>query len=402
MKGHIRERSPGHWAIVIDSRDANGKRKRRWHSFRGTKRQAQVECARLISEMRGGGAVDPSRITVGQFLDRFERDWIVVHTSARSAERYRDALVHVRRELGERPLQKLRPADLAALYATLSRSGMAPNGVRMVHRVLHRALGQAKTWGVVRDNVTEVIKPPPAPDQEREILQPDRARELLEKLRGHPLYMLASLALATGARRNELLALRWQDVDLDAGRLRIETALEQTRGHGVRVKAPKTRKGRRTISLPAHTVANLRAHWRAQQEQRLALGIGKSPADSPVLATFDGRLPSPEAITKAWSRAIAAIGMPDAGLHSLRHTHVSMLLASGMDILTISRRIGHASVKVTLDTYGHLIHGTDDRAAQIMDAAFGNGSSPVADNGKKPEISRQGEQSPRTAASPSR
>jgi hypothetical protein len=99
MKGHIRERSPGHWAIVIDSRDANGKRKRRWHSFRGTKRQAQVECARLISEMRGGGAVDPSRITVGQFLDRFERDWIVVHTSARSAERYRDALVHVRREL---------------------------------------------------------------------------------------------------------------------------------------------------------------------------------------------------------------------------------------------------------------------------------------------------------------
>jgi integrase len=273
MKGHIRERSPGHWAIVIDVRDpATGKRKRRWHSFTGTKRQAQVECARLIAEMQGGGAVDPSRVTVGQFLDRFERDWVAVHTSARTAERYRYALAHVRRHLGALQLQKLRPANIAGLYATLSRSGLAPRSVNVVHIVLHRALGQAKTWGVVRDNVADVVKPPRAPDQEKDILQPDRARELLEKLHGHPLYMLAALALATGARRNELLALRWQDVDLDAGRLRIEIALEQTRAYGIRVKAPKTRKGRRTISLPAATVAVLRAHWRAQQEQRLALG----------------------------------------------------------------------------------------------------------------------------------
>jgi integrase len=125
-------------------------------------------------------------------------------------------------------------------------------------------------------------------------------------------------------------------------------------------------------------VEALRAHWRAQQEQRLALGIGRSPADSPVLATLDGKFMSPDGVTHAWIRHMDAIGMPDAGLHSLRHTHVSMLLASGMDILSISRRIGHASVKVTLDTYGHLIHGTDDRAAQIMDAAFG--SKMVADS----------------------
>jgi integrase len=379
MKGHIRERSPGHWAIILDARaPQTGKRKRRWHSFAGTKREAQVECARLISEAQGGGQVDPSRITVAEFLDRFERDWIAVHIGARSAERYRDALAHARRHLGEQQLQKVRPADIAAFYATLSRAGLAPRSVGLVHRVLHRALGQAKTWGVIRDNVAEVIKPPPAPDQEKQILQPDRARELLDALGGHPLYMLAALALATGARRNELLALRWQDIDLDAGRLRIETALEQTRAHGVRI----ARKGRRTISLPAATVTALRVHWRAQQEQRLALGMGKAPTDSPVLATFDGKPQSPGAITKAWARAVVEIGMQDAGLHSLRHTHVSMLLASGMDILTISRRIGHASVKVTLDTYGHLIHGTDDRAAQIMDAAFG--SKMVADSAKKP------------------
>jgi integrase len=371
MKGHIRERSPGHWAIVIDVRDPQtGKRRRRWHSFAGNKRQAQVECARLISEMESGAVVDPSRITVAEFLDRFERDWIAIHTGARTAERYRGALAHVRRELGNAQLQKVRPAEVAALYATLSRSGLAPRSVQMVHRVLHRALGQAKTWGVIRDNVTEVIKPPPAPDQEKEILQPDQARELLRRLDGHPLHTLAVLALHTGARRNELLALRWQDIDLDAGRLRIETALEQTRAYGIRVKAPKTRRGRRTIALPALALEVLRAHWRAQQEQRLALGMGKAPADSPVLATLEGKPQSPTAITNAWVRAVNAIGMPEAGLHSLRHTHASMLIAAGMDILTISRRLGHSTATVTLSVYGHLIGGTDDRAAQTMDAAF--------------------------------
>ena len=147
MKGHIRERSRGRWAIVLDVRDSQtGERKRRWHSFAGTKRQAQVECARLISEMQGGVAVDPSRITIAAFLDRFERDWVAVHVSAHSAGRYRGALGHVRRHLGDAQLQKVRPADVAGFYATLSRSGLAARTIRLVHCVLHRALAQAKTW----------------------------------------------------------------------------------------------------------------------------------------------------------------------------------------------------------------------------------------------------------------
>jgi hypothetical protein len=109
MKGHLRERSPGHWAIILDVSDATGKRRQRWHSFKGTKRQAQIECAWLISEMQGGGAVDPCRVTVAEFLDRFERDWVAVHVSAHSAGRYQGALGHVRRHLGEHLLQKVRP-----------------------------------------------------------------------------------------------------------------------------------------------------------------------------------------------------------------------------------------------------------------------------------------------------
>ena len=171
-------------------------------------------------------------------------------------------------------------------------------------------------------------------------------------------------------RRNELLALRWQDVDLDAARLRVELSLEQTKRHGLRFKAPKTRHGRRSVALPSTVVAELRAHWRSQQEQRMALGIGKAPADSQVLATFDGKPRSPNAVTKEWTVAMAKAGMPRVTLHSLRHTHASMLIASGMDILTISRRLGHASPTITLGVYGHLIGSTDDRAAAIMDAAL--------------------------------
>ena len=371
MKGHIRERSPGHWAIVIDVRDSQtGKRKRRWHSFAGTKRQAQLECARLITEIETGAAVDPTRITLSEFLDRFERDWVALHTTPASAQRYKLSLAYARRHLGDRRLQDIEPADLAAFYAALSRS-LAPRTVRHAHLVLHNALAHARIWKLIRDNPADLAKPPPIPKAKISVLQPDQARDLLDRLKGHPLFLIAALALASGMRRNEMLALRWRHIDLDAGRLTVEQALEQANGV-VRIKPPKTDAGCRTIALPPAMVAELRAHWAAQQEQRMAFGLGRSPAEGFVLAAIDGGPQRPDPISKAWGEAMDKIGLPQVTLHSLRHTHASMLIASGMDILTISRRLGHASPGITLNVYGHLVAGTDDRAAQIMDQAFGS------------------------------
>jgi integrase len=388
MRGPVRVRGNGHWYAVLDIHDpVTGARRRKWISLPDCKgrRQAQVRCAELIAELQSGTSIDPSKITVSEFLDRFDRDWASIHVSAYSRERYRFALDHVRRQLGERLLQKLRPADLAALYAALGRGGLASRTIRLIHTVLHRALGQAKSWDIIRNNPADLVKPPKMPDQETPMLQPDQAAALLERLREKPLYLLTSLALGTGMRRNEMLGLRWQDVDLDAGRLTIEQALEQTTAYGVRIKGPKNKHGRRTISLPAHLVAELRQHWREQQEQRLGMGLGKAPDSAPVFAAADGGHLRPSVLSKTWARVMAAIGMPRVTLHSLRHTHASMLIASGMDILTVSRRLGHSSPTITLAVYGHLIHGTDDRAAQIMEAAFGNGSNLVAGSGRKPE-----------------
>src|SRR5262249_58389125 len=194
-----------------------GRRKRRWHSFIGTKRQAQVRCAELVAELQSGASIDPNKVALRQFLDRFETDWIATHVSPHSRERYGYVLNHVRQHLGDKPLQKVRPADLAGFYATLAREGLAPRTIRLIHTVLHRALGQAKIWGVIRDNPADLAKPPKMPDQETSMLQPDQAAALLERLRGNPLHLLVSLALGTGMRRNEMFGLRWKDIDLDAG-----------------------------------------------------------------------------------------------------------------------------------------------------------------------------------------
>jgi integrase len=260
------------------------------------------------------------------------------------------------------------------MYASLAQGGLAAGTVRHIHTIVHKALKEAKVWGLIRNNPAESVKPPTAPEYERRILQPDQARALLDRLRvsDQRLYPLASLGLATGLRRNEMLALRWKDVDLAASKLTVERTLEQTVAYGIRVKAPKTKRGKRTIALPAHIVAELQAHWRAQQEARLAAGLGRIPADSLVLAGPDGKPQSPGAISKAWKGAMTAIGMPNITLHSLRHSHASVLIAGGTDILTVSRRLGHANPSITLSVYGHLIHGTDDKAAEIMEAAFGS------------------------------
>ena len=269
---------------------------------------------------------------------------------------------------------------MAELYAKLTRSGLHPRTVGHVHRVLHRALGHAVQWNVVTTNIADSVSPPPVQSEEVQSLRSDDVRVLLDKLqerRGRLLYTIALVLLGTGMRRGELLALRWrQDVDLDGGKLMVERSLEQTRQHGLRFKSPKTRHGRRSITLPPSIVAELHAHRAVQQELRLKLGQGRVPDDALVFANWDGNVRSPDALSKEWAACMKQIGMSQVTLHSLRHTHASQLIASGLDVLTISRRLGHGSPAITLGVYGHLFSNTDDRAAAIMEACLGG--NPVA------------------------
>jgi integrase len=186
---------------------------------------------------------------------------------------------------------------------------------------------------------------------------------------GHWLFPVAALALGTGMRRGEILALQWGDVDLDGATLRVDRSLEETKA-GLRAKAPKTKHGRRTISLPASTVDALRQHRRQQLELRLALGMGRESADTLVFSTPEGAALSPDNLSRDWRRTVRSKKLPTVMFHALRHSHASALIASGLDVLTISRRLGHGSPTVTLTVYGHLFDNTDAKAAAAMEAAL--------------------------------
>ncbi|MGA8422065.1 MAG: site-specific integrase [Pseudolabrys sp.] len=355
---------------------ATGKRKTRYVSFKGNKRDAELELARLVSEHKAGLSIDPSKVTVAEFLERWDRDHAALNCTPKTLERYRQIIKNqIKPNLGAVVIQKLRPAQLAELYSKLQTGGLAPCTVGHCHRLLHRALGHAATWGIIQANVAASVKPPRV-DQAEEIpiLEEDQIERVLRHLEGRTMRPIVAVALASGARRGELLALRLKDFKADAGTLRIERSLEQTKGR-LRFKSPKTKHGRRTITLPPAIVAELRAHLLRQQERRLALGLGRARPEDLLFARWDGGARSPHWLTQKFGQAMQALKIEKVTVHSLRHTHASQLIAAGMDVLTISRRLGHGSPTITL-YYGHLFRNTDGRAAEILEATFATSMRP--------------------------
>jgi integrase len=171
-------------------------------------------------------------------------------------------------------------------------------------------------------------------------------------------------------RLGEILALRWNRVDLDRKVIQVREALEHTKAHGIRFKPPKSKAGRRDITLPDALVEALRMHRRAQLELRLQLGAGRMPEDALLFADLDGNPPSPGSYSSAWADFAKAIDAPEVTFHALRHTHASALIDAGVDIVTISRRLGHAKPDITLRVYAHLFQKDDSKAAAAINAMF--------------------------------
>jgi integrase len=373
MKGHIVERSPGKWAIVLDRRDpATGKRKRKWHRFEGTKREAQVECARLISEMKGGTYLEPSKITLAEYLERW-LDHAKSKVSPRTYERYCEIVrKNIIPALGAIHLTKLRPAQIAGAYTNALASGrrdgrgdLAPTTVIYMHRLIKQALGQAVRWELLTRNPADAVDPPKA---ERAVLiayDMDQTAELLEALRGTRLRLPVLLAVMCGLRRGEIVALRWRHIDFGSGKIAVVESAEQTAG-GVRYKPPKSGKGRAVV-LSDMVVAELREHRLAQAEELLRLGIRQSDATF-IYARHDGEPMQPRSLSQMW--AVTKTGLPRVPFHNLRHSHATHMLAAGVHPKVASERLGHSRVGITLDLYSHVLPGMQEDAAARVDAAF--------------------------------
>jgi integrase len=376
MRGNLTRRGKSSWRLKfdIDPDPVTGKRQTQLVTVRGKRQDAERELTRLLNAADAGTLVEPSKITVAEYL----RAWLggAHGLSGKTAERYGQlAEQQIIPRLGHMALQALRPVHVEAWHAVLLKSGGkdgAPLSARTVghaHRVLHRLLARAVTAELVARNVASAVKPPKVEDTEIASLKADEVAAVLAALQGHPLEPIGVLALATGARRGEILGLRWGDINIDAATLRIARSLEQTKA-GLTFKPPKTKAGARVISLPPIAMDALTAHRRRQLELRLALGRGKLDDDALVFTTIDdGPLP-PNNLSRDWWRFVQTRNLPRVSFHALRHSHASALIASGIDPVTVSRRIGHASVSTTLNIYAHKFAKTDAAAAKAIEAAL--------------------------------
>ena len=210
--------------------------------------------------------------------------------------------------------------------------------------------------------------PPKVAREEITILTDDQVRGVVTALAGTPLYAPVMIALFTGLRRGEILALRWQHVDLDNKLITVREALEETKT-GLRFKESKSDAGQRDVALPDIIIDALREHRRQCLQTRLALGVGKITPETLLFSQIGGDPCSPNTFSKDWAKRAAGLGLAEITFHALRHTHASHLIASGVDVVRISKRLGHSSPTVTLDTYAHLFARREDKSAAAINDA---------------------------------
>ena len=374
MSGHVRQRGKkGQWYAVIDV-DEGGKRKRRWHKLENCngKREAQKACERLIAQQEDGTYVDRSTMTVAEFVRERINQWEAAgNITPRTAQRYRQlAENQIVPHLGNKPLQKMSPLDIEEWHTALQ-NGHAARTIGHAHRVLGKALKDAERDGLVTRNVCKLVKAPKVADSEMAIVQdvPDFVSRLRQA--AGRLYVSAIVALCTGMRLGEVLALRERSFKPDKGTIEVREALEETKAHGIRFKSVKTKAGRRDITLPDIALKALREHRNQLLETRLLLGQGRLAPDNLLFGNLEGGPLRPSAISSDWGDVAERLDMPEITFHGLRHTHASQLIASGVDIVTISKRLGHAKPSVTLAIYAHMFHTDDSKAAVAINTALG-------------------------------
>jgi integrase len=378
--GHIRERSPGsfelRYSLGVDP--ATGKRKIATATVRGSRKDAEKELRRLLRTLDTGEHVDPTRTTTREWLV----SWLAAvrdEVSPKTHERYSQIVNYsLAPALGNLPLTKLAPVHIQEAYSRWTSEGRhdgKPGGLsaqtrRHIHRVLHAALSRAVEQQLIARNPCEAFRRrlPKVERHEMKTLTTKQGAQLLAAIRHHRVYWPVLIALATGARRGEILALRWRNVDLDRGTARVVESLEQTKA-GIRFKAPKTDRAR-VVTLPEFAIEELRRLKRDQAERLLALGVRQS-GDTLVCAREDGEPMLPTSLTHEFAKVAGRVdGVPRVRFHDLRHSHATQLLLAGVHPKVAQERLGHASITTTLDLYTHVTATMQEDAAAKLDSAF--------------------------------
>ena len=355
-----------------------GDRRRQSKRSYSTKKEAQAALAETIDSHRRQDFVAPTALRVRDFVET----WInALETQGRKVSTiagYRQTMkLYVLPRLGSRKLQDLRATDLDDLYAELLRSGdvkgrpLSMSTVHHVHTAIGKLLHDAERKGLVVRNVARLADAPSmaaardrAPDMN--VWTPDELSRFLRYVENYRAGALIHLAVMTGMRRGELVALQWDAVDLRRSTVKVRSAATYLDGVET-IDVPKTKRSRRTIDLDQRTVSVIKRHRATQREELFELGVTSS-TDDRVFANEIGEPMRPHSVGQAFNRLVESSGIPRIRLHDLRHTHASHLLAAGVNAKVVSERFGHASVSFTLDTYGHVMPGQQSEAAEAAAA----------------------------------
>ncbi len=378
MRGHIQRRGKKSWRLKFDTgRDPKtGERITKYMTVRGTKTDAQRELTRVLREIDTGAFIEPSKITVAEFLEQYLASLAVRKLSPKTYDRYKEIVnINLIPALGHIRLAKLEPLHIETAWADALESGrldgkggLSPQTVVHFHRLLKQALKKAVKWKMLATNPADMVDAPKIEQSEIAVLTETELADLINAVEGTRLYMPVMLASTTGLRRGEVLGLRWKDIDLDRGTLKVVQMLGQVRSQ-LYFKPPKTKAGRRTVALPAITIEALRQHKVRQSEERLKLGLGRD--DSGLVFTRpDGQPVIPTSFSRTFFEFVRNKGLPPISFHGLRHTHLSYLMWEGVHPKVVSERAGHSSTAITMDTYSHTRPKMQEDAAKKMDAAL--------------------------------
>ncbi len=363
-EGSIYKRADGRWEGRLSL--PGGRRKAYYGKTRG---EVARKLTAALKTTQDGLPLIGERQTTRQYLERWLES---VKPSLRPSthKSYCDiARCHLIPALGHIPLAKLGPQHIQQMLAAKRQTGLSPRRVQYIRAVLRRALGQALRWGLVARNVATLVDPPRQERYEIKPLSPDQVATLLEAARGDRHAALYTLAIATGLRQGELLALRWTDLDEGRQSLTVGATLQKV-DREFRLLEPKTARSRRAIDLPAIAVAALRQHRASQLEERLRLGAAWQDWGL-VFATEQGTPLDASSITHRFQKLLNRAGLPRIRFHDLRHTCASLLLAQGVPPRMIMEVLGHSQISLTMNTYAHILPALRQQAAEAMDAALG-------------------------------
>lgn len=387
MRGSIVKRYEGSYNIIIDDyvtdpKTGGRKRKRHWFTVHGTKKDAEKKLAELLNDKNKGQFVAPSKLTLGEWLDTWLKAAIKPPNKRLSTYMSYESVVrkHIKPVLGAIRLQELRSTQLKEYY---SNSTLSQRTLEKHHMIIHGALKAAVLEGLVQRNVADlVVGKPHGKKGHEDVLQncweADEAQKFLEAAKdlGPQTAALYALALDTGARKNELVGLKWQDVDLEKGEVRIVRQLVKPGSEPV--FGPVKNGLPRTITIAPETVALLKKHKAHQAEVKMANRTTYNDHGLVFAKEWEHRtrnkyclgdpLPMNHTTERKFHRLIKAAGVRRITFHGLRHTSATLLLKAGVPAKVVQERLGHKKISITLDIYAHVLPGMQEDAARKMSA----------------------------------